>query len=106
MNFSGFGQYGYGIYARHHMFYLNAQGKIVPVLHPDDTRLSDLVDYHRQFVQDGRDVAQLLLAHLQNPQALPVQLVGHRLDGGGFPRPRVGRPGSLWTACCPPPETR
>ncbi len=64
------GQYGYGIYARHHMFYLNAQGKIVPVLHPDDTRLSDLVDYKREqeIILDntrallaGRPAANILL---------------------------------------------
>ena len=42
------GQYGYGIYARHYMFYLAAQGGIVPVVHPDGTRLSELVDYQRE----------------------------------------------------------
>ena len=42
------GQYGYGIYARHHMFYLDARGGIVPVRHPDGTRLSDLADYQRE----------------------------------------------------------
>ena len=64
------GQYGCGVYARHHMFYVNAQGKIVPVLHPDDTRLSDLVDYKReqQIILDntrallaGRPAANILL---------------------------------------------
>lgn len=42
------GQYGYGIYARHHMFYLDEGGSIVPVRHPDGVRLSDLVDYQRE----------------------------------------------------------
>ena len=64
------GQYGYGIYARNHMFYLNTKGKIVPVLHPDDTLLEDLVDYKReqQIVLDntkallaGRPAANILL---------------------------------------------
>lgn len=64
------GQYGCGIYARNHMFYLNAQGRIVPVLHPDDTRLSDLVDYKREqqiildnthALLDGRPAANILL---------------------------------------------
>ena len=41
-------QYGYGIYARYHMFYLDEQNKIVPVAHPDETRLSELVDYKRE----------------------------------------------------------
>ncbi len=64
------GQFGYGIYARHHMFYLNAKGKIVPVLHPDPTRLHDLVDYKReqQIIWDntkallaGKPAANILL---------------------------------------------
>lgn len=42
------GRYGYGIYARHSMFYLDAGGRIVPVRHPDRTKLSDLVDYERE----------------------------------------------------------
>lgn len=42
------GRYGYGIYARHPMFYLDAEGQIVPVRHPDGTRLCDLVDYERE----------------------------------------------------------
>lgn len=40
-------RYGWGAYARHHMFYL-AEGRIVPVRHPDRTRLSDLVGYQRE----------------------------------------------------------
>lgn len=39
------GKYGYGIYARYHMFYMNQERRIVPVYHPDSIRLSDLVDY-------------------------------------------------------------
>lgn len=42
------GRRGWGIYARHHMFYLEDDGQIVPVRHPDATRLSDLVDYERE----------------------------------------------------------
>lgn len=41
-------QYGYGIYARYHMFYLDEQNRIVPVAHPDETRLTELVDYKRE----------------------------------------------------------
>jgi len=64
------GRYGYGIYARHHMFYLGTQGGIIPVAHPDGTRLSELVDYQRekQLVLDntrallaGRPAANVLL---------------------------------------------
>lgn len=42
------GRYGYGIYAEHYMFCLDDDGTIVPVKHPDPTRLSSLVDYERQ----------------------------------------------------------
>ena len=42
------GKYGYGIYAKNRMFYVDEQGCIVPVLHPDKTELSDLVDYERE----------------------------------------------------------
>lgn len=64
------GRHGYGIYARHHMFYLDETGRVVPVRHPDGTRLSDLVDYRRerQLVLDntlalvaGRPAANVLL---------------------------------------------
>lgn len=41
-------QYGYGIYAKHHMFCLDDNGRITPVLHPDPTALSELVDYERE----------------------------------------------------------
>ena len=41
-------KYGYGIYAKNRMFYVDEQGYIVPVLHPDKTELSDLVDYERE----------------------------------------------------------
>lgn len=68
---SDVGRYGYGIYARHHMFYLGAQGRIIPVVHPDSVRLDDLVDYQRekQLVLDntrallaGRPAANVLLS--------------------------------------------
>ena len=42
------GKYGYGIYAKNRMFYVDEQGNIVPVLHPDKTELSNLVDYERE----------------------------------------------------------
>ncbi|MBP3697570.1 MAG: ATP-binding protein [Clostridia bacterium] len=41
------GKYGYGIYAKNHMFRID-NGKIVPVLHPDETTLSDLIGYERE----------------------------------------------------------
>ena len=42
------GTYGFGIYAKHHMFRVDEQERIVPVLHPDKTKLSQLVDYQRE----------------------------------------------------------
>lgn len=64
------GRHGWGIYARNHMFYLDEGGHIVPVRHPDGTRLSDLVDYQRerQLILDntlallaGKSAANVLL---------------------------------------------
>lgn len=42
------GTYGFGIYAKHHMFRVDEQDRIVPVLHLDRTALSQLVDYQRE----------------------------------------------------------
>ena len=64
------GQYGYGIYARHRMFYVNQDGRIVPVHNPDSTRLCDLIDYEREqkiimdntkALLEGRPAANILL---------------------------------------------
>ena len=41
-------KYGYGIYARNHMFCVDAQDKIIPVRNPDRIGLSQLVDYQRE----------------------------------------------------------
>ncbi len=41
-------KYGYGIYAKNHMFYIDGDGKIIPVSNPDTIRLSDLVEYERE----------------------------------------------------------
>lgn len=41
-------KYGYGIYARYHMFYLGSENRIIPVKNPDAVRLCDLVDYKRE----------------------------------------------------------
>ena len=64
------GKYGYGIYAKNRMFYVDDGGAIVPVLHPDKTELSHLIDYERerQIVIDntkallaGKPAANILL---------------------------------------------
>jgi len=63
-------KYGYGIYAKNRMFYVNEHDDIVPVRNPDKTRLSDLVDYERerQIILDntkalllGKPAANILL---------------------------------------------
>lgn len=64
------GKYGYGVYAKNKMFYVDEQGSIVPVHNPDKTVLSDLIDYDRErqiIVQntkallDGKPAANMLL---------------------------------------------
>ncbi len=42
------GKYGYGIYAKNRMFYIDSEEKIIPVHNADKTVLSDLVDYERE----------------------------------------------------------
>ena len=63
-------KYGYGIYAKNRMFYVDAQDRIVPVHNPDLTELSQLVDYQRerQIIVDntkallaGKPAANILL---------------------------------------------
>ena len=41
-------KYGYGIYAKYRMFYIGENGQITPVQNPDETKLSDLIDYERE----------------------------------------------------------
>ena len=64
------GRYGYGMYAKYHMFYINPENRIVPVRNPDQTRLSSLVDYKREqkiildntsALLEGRPAANILL---------------------------------------------
>ncbi len=63
-------QFGYGIYARYHMFYIDDANRITPVKNPDSTKLGDLVDYKREqkiildntkALIDGKPAANILL---------------------------------------------
>ena len=45
---SQMGKLGYGMFARHHVFMLSDEGKLVPVRHPDPQRLEDLPGYERE----------------------------------------------------------
>lgn len=65
------GKLGYGIYAKHRMFYLNTENKIIPVQNPDTTRLSSLIDYQREkkiildntlALLEGKPAANILLS--------------------------------------------
>ena len=64
------GKFGYGIYAKYHMFYVNPENRIVPVRNPDQTRLASLVDYEREkkiivdntvALLEGKPAANILL---------------------------------------------
>ena len=66
------GRYGYGIYAKYHMFYLDPSGKIVPVRNPDQTRLSSLVDYKRE----QKIIVDNTLALLSGKPAANILLTG------------------------------
>lgn len=64
------GKFGYGIYAKNKMFYVNDNNNIVPVHNPDKTKLSDLIDYERErqviidntkALLDGKPAANILL---------------------------------------------
>ena len=63
-------KYGYGIYAKNRMFYVDEKDQILPVHNPDRTELSQLVDYQRQrqilldntrALLDGKPAANILL---------------------------------------------
>ena len=63
-------RYGFGLYAKHIIFYIGEGIRIVPVINPDQIRLSSLVDYKReqQIILDntvalleGKPAANILL---------------------------------------------
>ena len=65
-------RFGYGIYAKHIMFFIGENNRIVPVINPDQTRLSSLVDYKReqQIILDNT------LALLEGKPAANILLTG------------------------------
>jgi predicted AAA+ superfamily ATPase len=66
------GKFGYGIYAKYHMFYVNPENKIVPVRNPDRTRLSSLVDYERE----KKIIVDNTIALLEGKPAANILLTG------------------------------
>jgi predicted AAA+ superfamily ATPase len=66
------GKFGYGIYAKYHMFYVNPENKIVPVRNPDRTSLSSLVDYERE----KKIIVDNTIALLEGKPAANILLTG------------------------------
>ena len=63
-------RFGFGLYAKHIMFYIGEGNRIVPVINPDQIRLSSLVDYKREqqiildntvALREGKPAANILL---------------------------------------------
>jgi len=87
-------RYGYGIYAENHMFYLDAENCIVPVLHPDPILPDDLVDYTRErqivldntrALLDGKPAANILLSgDAGTGKSSTVKAVGNALFAEGL----------------------
>lgn len=88
------GKYGYGVYAKNRMFYVDEQGAIVPVHNPDPVALSDLVDYQheRQIILDntralleGKPAANILLTgDAGTGKSSTVKAVANELFGEGL----------------------
>ncbi|MBQ3151452.1 MAG: ATP-binding protein [Clostridia bacterium] len=88
------GRYGFGIYAKYGMFYLDDSGEIIPVKNPDKTRLSQLVDYEYQrgIVIDntkallcGKPAANILLTgDAGTGKSATVKAVCNELFGDGL----------------------
>ena len=64
------GKYGYGMYAKNYAFRIDENNRIVPVLNPDKTSLSELIGYEREkkiiidntkALLEGRAAANILL---------------------------------------------
>ena len=66
------GALGYGMYARHRMFYIDTANQIVPVQNPDAVRLADLVDYERE----QKIIVDNTLALLHGKPAANILLTG------------------------------
>ena len=97
------GRCGWGVYASHHMFCLDGEGRIVPVGHPDAICLEDLVGYERErglvldnlrALLEGRSAANMLLTgDAGTGKSSTVKAAGNALKGGG-PADRRGPQGS------------
>ncbi len=66
------GMYGYGIYAKYHMFYIGSDNSIVPVKNPDSTTLDSLIDYKRE----QKIIVDNTIALLEGKPAANILLTG------------------------------
>ena len=66
------GKLGYGMYAKHRMFYIDPANRIVPVRNPDGIRLEALVDYKRE----QKIILDNTLALLEGKPAANILLTG------------------------------
>lgn len=88
------GRYGYGIYAKNKMFYVDEDNSIVPVSNPDKTKFADLVDYEaeRQIIIDntkallcGKPAANILLTgDAGTGKSSTVKAVGNEMFSEGL----------------------
>lgn len=88
------GKYGYGVYAKNRMFYVDENNAIVPVSNPDKTQISDLVDYERErqiiidntkALLDGKPAANILLTgDAGTGKSSTVKAVGNMLFADGL----------------------
>lgn len=69
--------HGFGTFAETHTFSLNCSGACTPVLHADDTKLSDLIGYTRERAQ----ILQNTLAFLSGKPANNALLYGDKGTG-------------------------
>lgn len=87
-------KYGYGIYAKYKTFYIGEDGEIIPVQNPDETKLSDLVDYERekqiiwdntQALLSGKPAANILLTgDAGTGKSSTVKAVANELSKSGL----------------------
>lgn len=65
-------KYGYGIYAKNRMFFVDEKDAILPVRNPDKISLSDLIDYERE----RKIIIDNTKALLENKPAANILLTG------------------------------
>lgn len=88
------GKYGYGIYAKNKMFYVDEGNSIVPVANPDKICYNDLVDYEneRQIIIDntkallsGKPAANILLTgDAGTGKSSTVKAIGNEMFADGL----------------------